>query len=144
LHITVQQNIELNVPSASVLAVDFGERHIATSVEYANGKMQNPRFYGTEVRGIRRHYAWLRKRLGNKKALKTIKKIGHKEKRKVNAVLHGISRAISSIDSKPQLEAAANRTILRRVRAFFEGFHMAKLVNLKLDEIVVGEGIRKT
>jgi len=94
LHITVQQNVELNVPSASVLAVDFGERHIATSVEYANGKMQNPRFYGTEVRGIRRHYAWLRKRLGNKKALKTIKKIGHKEKRKVNAVLHNISKAI--------------------------------------------------
>jgi putative transposase len=88
LHITVQQNIESNVPSASVLAVDFGERHIATSVEYADGKTQNPRFYGTEVRGIRRHYAWLRKRLGNKKALKTIKKIGHKEKRKV------ISRAI--------------------------------------------------
>jgi IS605 OrfB family transposase len=94
LHITVQQNVELNVPSASVLAVDFGERHIATSVEYANGKIQNPKFYGTEVRGIRRHYAWLRKRLGNKKALKTIKKIGHKEKRKVDAVLHNISRVI--------------------------------------------------
>jgi len=94
LHITVQQKIELNIPNASVLAVDFGERHIATSVEYANGKMQNPIFYGTEVRGIRRHYAWLRKRLGNKKALKTIKKIGHKEKRKVNAILHNISKAI--------------------------------------------------
>ncbi len=94
LRITVQQSIELNIPSASVLAVDFGERHIATSVEYANGKFQNPKFYGTEVRGIRRHYAWLRKRLGNKKALKTIKKIGRKENRQVNAVLHSISRAI--------------------------------------------------
>jgi IS605 OrfB family transposase len=94
LHITVQQTVELNVPSASVIAVDFGERHIATSVEYASGKMQNSRFYGTEVRGIRRHYAWLRKRLGNKKTLKTIKKIGQKEQRKVNAVLHNISRAI--------------------------------------------------
>ena len=94
LHITVQQSVELNVPSASVLAVDFGERRIATSVEYASGKFQNPKFYGTEVRGIRRHYAWLRKRLGNKKALKTIKKIGRKEHRKVNAVLHNISKAI--------------------------------------------------
>ncbi|MEM3881173.1 MAG: transposase [Candidatus Bathyarchaeia archaeon] len=94
MHITVQQNIELNVPSASVLAVDFGERHIATSVEYADGEMQNPKFYGTEVRGIRRHYAWLRKRLGNKKALKTIKKIGRREHRRVNAILHNISRAI--------------------------------------------------
>jgi len=94
LHITVQQVTELNVPSASVIAVDFGERHIATSVEYTDGKMHNPRFYGTEVRGIRRHYAWLRKRLGNKKALKTIKKVGRKEHRKVNAILHNISRAI--------------------------------------------------
>lgn len=94
LHITVQQTVELNVPSASVIAVDFGERHIATSVEYVNDKMGNPTFYGTEVRGIRRHYAWLRKRLGNKKALKTIKKIGHKERRKVNTILHNISRAI--------------------------------------------------
>lgn len=44
LHITVQQNVELNVPTASVLAVDFWERHIATSVEYVNGRVQNPRF----------------------------------------------------------------------------------------------------
>jgi len=103
LHITVQQNIKLNVPSASVIAVDFGERHIATSVEYADGKMQNPHFYGTEVRGIRRHYAWLRKRLGNKKALATIRKIGHKENRGVNAVLHNISRAI--VDRAKELNA---------------------------------------
>ena len=94
LHITVRQTVELNVPSASVIAVDFGERHIATSVEYVNGKMRNPTFHGTEVRGIRRHYAWLRKRLGNKKALKTIKKVGNKEHRKVDAILHNISRAI--------------------------------------------------
>lgn len=103
LHITVQQTVELNIPSASVIAVDLGERHIATSVEYADGKMQNPAFYGTEVRGIRRHYAWLRKRLGNKKALKTIKKIGHKEHRKVDVVLHNISRAI--VDRAKELNA---------------------------------------
>ncbi|MEM3621829.1 MAG: transposase [Candidatus Methanomethyliaceae archaeon] len=58
----------------------------------ANCKTQ--KFYGAEVRGIRRHYAWLRRRLGNERALKTIKKIGGKEHRKVNDVLHNISRAI--------------------------------------------------
>jgi putative transposase len=117
LHITVQQDLMLNTPSASVITVDFGERHIATSVEYANGKIQNPRFYGTEVRGIRRHYAWLRKRLGNRKALKTIKKIGRKEHRKVNTVLHNISRAI--VNRAEELNAvillgSPNGTSMRR------------------------------
>lgn len=102
LHITVQQDVELNVPDASVVAVDFGERHIATSVEW-QGRFQNPVFYGTEVRGIRRHFAWLRKRLGNKKALRTIKKVGRAENRKVNAVLHSISRAI--VDRAKELNA---------------------------------------
>jgi putative transposase len=43
------------------------------------------------------------KAIGNKKALKTIKKIGHKEKRKVNAVLHNISKAI--VNSAKELNA---------------------------------------
>ncbi len=36
----------------------------------------------------------MRKRVGNKKLLKEIKRIKHTEKRKVNDVLHKISRAI--------------------------------------------------
>ena len=58
--------------------------------------MKDPRFYGKEVRGIRRHYAWLRKRLGERKLLRVIRRIGHTERRKVNAILHNISRAIVS------------------------------------------------
>ena len=74
-----------------VIAVDFGERHIATSVEWDGQAMKNPRFYGTEVRGVRRHYAWLRRRLGERKCLKAIKKVGKQESKRVNAVLHKIN-----------------------------------------------------
>src|SRR4030067_878735 len=59
----------------------------------------------------------LRKRLGNEKALKTIKKVGRAENRKVNAVLHNISRAI--VDRAKELNAvillgAPNGASMRR------------------------------
>jgi putative transposase len=94
LFITVQKYMKLRKRYERILAVDLGEKHIATSVEFVNGSMTNPRFYGKEVRGIRRHYAWLRKRLGEKKLLKKIKQIKNTEKRKVNDCLHKISRQI--------------------------------------------------
>ena len=58
---------------------------------------QKPHFYGKEVRSIRRHYAWLRKRLGEKKLLRKIKEIGDKEKRKVDDVLHKVSHAMVNL-----------------------------------------------
>ena len=96
LHITVMKEVEFTSPQppSTVLAVDLGERYIATSVVFAKGVMKNPRFYGKQIRGIRRHYAWLRRRLGERKLLKIIRKVGHAEQRKVNAILHKVSREI--------------------------------------------------
>ena len=53
--------------------------------------MTAPKFYGKRARGIRRHYAWLRKRLGEKKLLRVIKQVGHTEKRKINDLCHKIA-----------------------------------------------------
>ena len=74
--------------------MDLGERTIATTVLLSNGVVSHPHFYGRKVRGLRRHYAWLRKRLGERKALDTIRKIKDTERRKVDAVLHKISRDV--------------------------------------------------
>ncbi|MFN4336157.1 MAG: IS200/IS605 family accessory protein TnpB-related protein [Candidatus Nitrosocaldus sp.] len=63
--------------------------------------MKRPRFYGREVRGIRRHYNWLR--LGERRLLNVIRKIGSKEKGRVDAILHKISRAI--VDEAKELRA---------------------------------------
>lgn len=91
IHLTIEKEISKIKPK-SVLAVDLGERVIATVCgSFDNRK---PHFFGKNIRGIRRHYSWLRKCLGNKKALNTIKKIKHTEKRKVNDQLHKISRNI--------------------------------------------------
>ena len=93
LHITIKKDIILN-SFDNILAVDLGEKHIATTVLQGKNVSMNPKFYGKKVRGLRRHYAWLRKRLGNKKLLKEIKRIEHTEQRKVNDILHKISKDI--------------------------------------------------
>lgn len=91
--ITVQKEVELKKRYDGILAIDLGERYMATSVELLDNSMKI-KFYGREVRGIRRHYSWLRKRLGERKLLKKIKQIGRTENRKVNDILHKISRQI--------------------------------------------------
>jgi len=95
LFITVQKDVEDPKPNPNkIIAIDIGDKNIATKVELNNGKIEKPKFYGREVRGIRRHFDWLRRRLGKKKLLRVIKRIGNKEKRKVNDILHKISREI--------------------------------------------------
>jgi len=94
LNIAIKTEVEANFAFRKILAVDLGERTIATTVLLSNGVVSHPHFYGRKVRGLRRHYAWLRKRLGEKKALATIRKIRDTEHRKVDAVLHKISRDI--------------------------------------------------
>jgi len=94
LNVAVKGEVALNASFRKILAVDLGERTIASTVLLCDGQISHPHFYGKDVRGIRRHYAWLRKRLGERKVLKTIRKVGHTEKRKVNAVLHRVSKAI--------------------------------------------------
>lgn len=85
---------------SSILAVDLGERVAATAVLLQNGTVKKVKFLGREVRGIRRHYAWLRKRLQERKLLKEVKRIGNKEKRVVKDILHKISKEIVKIADK--------------------------------------------
>ena len=90
VYITVEKEVEERNPK-SVLAVDLGIRWIATTVSLNNPK---PKFYGKELRRVKGHYFYLRRSLALKKAYRAIKKIGHKERRVVNDILHKVSRAI--------------------------------------------------
>jgi IS605 OrfB family transposase len=90
VYITVEKEVQERNPK-SVLAVDLGIRWIATTVNSNNPK---PKFYGRELRQVKGHYFYLRRSLTLKKAYKTIKKIGNKERQVVNDILHKISRAI--------------------------------------------------
>jgi len=88
--ITVEKEVEERSPK-SVFAVDLDIRWIATTVNSNNPK---PKFYGKDLRRLKGHYFYLRRSLALKKAYKAIKKIGHKERRVVNDILHKISRVI--------------------------------------------------
>jgi putative transposase len=90
-HITIEKEITLKTEYKDVLGIDLGSRRPASVVQLSNGLT---RYYGKEIRRIRGHYFYLRKKLGQKKAKRTIKKIGKTENRKVNDQLHKISRKI--------------------------------------------------
>ncbi len=79
---------------SSVLAIDIGERTPATAVLLREGQAMKPMFLGREIRGIRRHHAWLRTRLQERKLPKVMKRIGEQEKIRVNDILHNVSRRI--------------------------------------------------
>ena len=69
----------------------MGIKHIATSVELASNRTV---FYGKDLNHVRGWYFWLRRQLGLKKAIDTIKKIGDHEKRIANNTIHKITREI--------------------------------------------------
>ncbi|MDF2956360.1 MAG: Transposase [Candidatus Alkanophagales archaeon MCA70_species_2] len=91
VHITVEKEVEIKREYNNILAIDLGIRRIATIVSTANPK---PKFYGKELRRVRGHYFFLRRKLGRLKKFKAIKKMGNKEKRIVDDLLHKISREI--------------------------------------------------
>lgn len=91
LHLVVKREVELKTSYSSVLAIDLGIRHAACSVDTRSGET---RFYGRELRRVRGHYFHLRRKLGQKKLPKVVKRIGARESRIVNDQLHKIAKVI--------------------------------------------------
>jgi putative transposase len=106
LHLVISKEYQNSIHPSSILSVDLGERNIATAVLLSmssssfTANQSKPVFMGRNVRGLRRRYAYLRKKLGEKKLLKMIKKVGNTEKRKINAILHKVSKDIVTMAMK--------------------------------------------
>lgn len=94
LNLTIEVKTVMRKSFNNVLAIDIGERIPATTVLLQNGQVMSPMLLGKEVRGIRRHYAYIRTRLQGKGLVKVVKQIGNTEKRKINDILHKASRKI--------------------------------------------------
>jgi putative transposase len=97
VYITIRKEVELKTSYSSVLALDIGEKVIAAAVL---SSVHKPIFLGREVRGIRRHHAWLRKRLQERKLFKKLKEMRGKERRRVELVLHEVSKYIVELAEK--------------------------------------------
>jgi IS605 OrfB family transposase len=129
LHIVVTRDAPVPVihSHAPVLAIDIGERVIATSVTLVDSTISSPEFLGREVRTIRRHYAWLRKRLGRRKLLRVIKRIGRTERRKVDARLHVI--ASSLVEQAREMGSVIALGDLSGIRSVSRGRRLNRIVN---------------
>ena len=113
---------------SSIFAVDLGERFCATAVLWHKGVVK-VQFYGREIRGIRRHYAWLRRRLQERGLTQVVKRVGSKERRAVNAVLHRVSKRIVSLaDSTNSYIALGDLTGIRK-RAKGKGKRFNRIVS---------------
>ena len=125
IHLTIQREVDEPVINPDrFLAIDLGERYLAT---VCGGDGINPQFLGREVRGIRRHYAWLRKRLGERKLLSVTKKVGNTEKRKVNAVCHQVSRQI--VDEAKETGSTIILGDLKGIRQRARGRRLNRIVS---------------
>ena len=135
LDIVVKMDIPEKTEYQNVLAIDMGIKHIACSVDMASGKTA---FYGDDLNHVRGHYFWLRRKLGMKKAIATIKKIGHHEKRIANDIIHKISRdivnqaietnAVIILGNIKYLRKRKQRQYRRRMARLLAGFPYYKLM----------------
>jgi putative transposase len=91
LDVVVQKDIPEKTEYQNVIAIDMGIKPIATSMESASNRTV---FYGKDLNHVRGWYFWLRRQLGVKKAIDTIKKIRDHEKRIANNIIHKITREI--------------------------------------------------
>ncbi len=93
-------------PRSRVLAVDLGERNVATSVIVDAGLVRDPRFFARAIRGLRRHYAWLRRRLQELQHFRTLRRIGNVERRKVDDLLHKTAKEIVAMATREKAPIA--------------------------------------
>jgi IS605 OrfB family transposase len=86
------------IPDApSVLGVDLGEVRPATAVLIADGEPVSHVFASRQVRRLRMHYNWLRRRLQLKNSRRTVRKVGRVEHRRVDALLHPLAKQIVAL-----------------------------------------------
>ncbi|KXA96269.1 hypothetical protein AKJ38_03590, partial [candidate division MSBL1 archaeon SCGC-AAA259I14] len=90
-HLTIEKTVQAEKSYSGLLAIDIGQKYLAVSVA---SHRDQPKFQGREIRGIRRHYNWLRKRLGEKKLKDEIARLSDKESRKVDQKIHEIAREL--------------------------------------------------
>ena len=75
----------------TIFGIDLGLKNPITMVDLRSKTTQ---FLGKQLKQVKGKYYYLRKQLGQQKHFKMIKKIRDKEQRKVNTLLHQLSKSI--------------------------------------------------
>ena len=127
LYITISKKVEINENHTHILSIDIGERVMATICGSWNSL--KPIFYGREIRGIRRHYNWLRQKLQKKKLMNKVKKIGGKENRIIADLMHKISRQIVNLAKQNNAVIVMGKLTGLRKNAKNKGKLVNKIIN---------------
>jgi len=97
-HFVLKKEVELIDESETFIGVDLGEWNIAVAVAISKHNPSKPmkgRFWsGAKIRAIRGKYAHVRRNLQRKKRLDLVRRIGSKEGRIVNKMLHTIAKEV--------------------------------------------------
>lgn len=97
LHIAVQKEVEYQKEYLGVLGIDLGLRKFITAVVYPS---RDTLFLGEEIKRIRRHWLHLRKEA---KDIKSKKQWRRREKRKIEDVLHKLTKKIIAYTKRKDL-----------------------------------------
>lgn len=97
LHICIQKEVEMRKEYAGVLGLDLGINHLVTTVKLPT---RETRFFGENAKKIRRHFLHLRKEAGSREV---IKKWENKEQRKIDDLIHKVTRNIVNYAKRESL-----------------------------------------
>jgi len=96
-HFVLKKEVELTDEPENFIGVDLGEKNVAVAVAISkhNLKPIKGQFWsGAKIRYIRGKYAHIRRNLQRKKRIDLVKRIGSKEGRIVNQILHTIAKEV--------------------------------------------------
>ncbi len=96
-HFVLKKEVELIDEPETVIGIDLGEWNVATAVAVSKQipKPTRGQFWsGAKIRYIRGKYSHIRRSLQRKKRIDLIRRIGRKEGRIVNQILHTIAKDV--------------------------------------------------
>lgn len=97
-HFVLKKEIELINEPETFIGVDIGEWNVAVAVAISKHNPSKPmkgQFWnGAKIRYVRGKYAHIRRNLQRKKRIDLVKRIGSKEGRIVNQILHTIAKEV--------------------------------------------------
>lgn len=125
VYLTIEKDVKRQQRTpTSIIAVDAGIHNVATTV---NSIERKPRFYGKDLRRLRSHFYHLRKKLQINGAYEAVKRIGDKESRITDDILHKVSREIvNEADRNNSVIVLGDLRGIRLQRRYSRGF-MRKL-----------------